>query len=121
MKKNKKEKFKASLKRTALGVLLMVIAVLYLGTAIHWKTWTPNDDWGVIMVISLYAGGIILLLYGFYLLSPMYIGVFVHIMLDEFCRKTRVSRLSQEEIEENEAEEKRFLKEIRDMKKRYLW
>ena len=121
MKRTKKEKFQASVKRTAVAVLLIIIAVLYLGTAIHWKMWCPKDNWRVLMVLSMYAGGIVLLIYGVYLLSPIYIGTFVYILLDEICKKIRVSIRDEEELEEEKKEEEEHLKKIRDMKKKYLW
>lgn len=121
MKRTKKEKFQASIKRTAVAVLLIVIAVLYLGTAIHWKMWCPKEDAGVLTVVSLYAGGIALLIYGVYLLSPMYIGTFIYILLDEICKKIRVSVREEEELEEERKEEEEHMKKLRDMKKKYLW
>ena len=109
MKRTRKEKFQASIKRTAVAVLLIIIAVLYLGTAIHWKMWCPKDNWRVLMVLSMYAGGIVLLIYGVYLLSPIYIGTFVYILLDEICKKIRVSIRDKEELEEERKEEKEQL------------
>lgn len=119
--RTRKEKFQSSVKRTAVAVLLIIIAVLYLGTAIHWKMWYPKDDWGVLMVLSMYAGGIVLLIYGVYLLSPIYIGTFVYILLDEICKKIRVSIRDEEELQEEKKEEEEHIRKLRDMKKMYLW
>lgn len=120
-KRTKKEKFQESMKRTIIAILVIAIGVILLQTGLHWRMWYPKDDWGVLMVLSMYAGGIVLLIYGVYLLSPIYIGTFVYILLDEACRKIRVSIREEEELEEEKKEEEKHLKKLRDMKKKYLW
>ena len=122
MKRNFEERLKASIMRTIVGCLLIYWGIRVGQYGANWPQWTsPNSDLGVVLVILIYIGAAIILIYGIYLISPIYISIILHNLINWSLSHTMINDPSEEEIEGHEENERIFGRKIKKLLRQYLW
>ena len=108
-------RLKASLARTIIAIIIIAVGVWYGRMALNWQSWCPNNAIGVIAVMALYAGATIFIVYGTYLVSPIYIGTFGFLLIEEILARITI------DDEDCYDDEEDFRKKLMQLRRRYLW
>lgn len=107
----------ASILRTIIAIIVINVGI-WCGTAsVCWRQWAPNNDFGVIIVIMMYLTAGIIICFGVYLISPIYIGALKYAIIDELLEKTSI----QVQEHDNSSELKKIRRKIRRLKETYIW
>ena len=118
MKKRATEKLIASMIRTIIAILIIAVGVICGKTAIHWQEWLPNGDYGILLITTMYVASMLVIGYGVYLVSPIYIGYTIYRLLEKGCNKITINA---EDHEDDEAEVETFAEKVERLKEKYLW
>ena len=122
MKKNFKERLKASIFRTIVGCLVIYWGIKFGRYGVNWQQWTSqNSDLGAVLVMLTYIGSAIMIIYGVYLISPIYISIILHNLINWSFSRTMLNYPSEEEIEGHEENERIFRRKIKKLLRQYLW
>ena len=122
MKKNFKERLKASIMRTIVGCLVIYLGIKFGRYGVNWPQWTsPNSDLGEVLVILIYIGAAIMIIYGVYLISPIYTSIIWHNIANWSLSRTMLNDPSEEEIEGQNEKERSFRRKIKKLLRQYLW
>lgn len=121
MKRNLATRLIASIIRTIMAVIIIAVGVCYIYIAMHWQVWCPNNDLGTLLVIGMHIGSIMVLLYGIYLLSPIYIGTACCILMEKILENTVINYENYEEDDEEDYEWEDFRKKVIRLQDKYLW
>ena len=113
MKKDFAEKFIASIIRTVIAIIVIGAGIIVGNIGTHWYEWCPNNEIFIPLIIGIYIFSIFFILYGIYLISPIYIGLAVYV----FMQKTIVCEIEDED-EDVLAEMK---KKIKSLRRDFLW
>ncbi len=119
MKANSREKLKMSVMRTIVAGVVLLSGIKLGNIAINWQQWTSaNSDVGLLMVILMYIGAFFGIIYGVYLISPIYTSIFMNEVIKLLLLSTRLEDMDDEEEME---EEKNFQEKISKFREKYLW
>lgn len=119
MKKSFAERLIASSIRTIIAIIIIAIGAWVMNMAMNWKVWCPNNDLGTLVVILMYTGSIMLVFYGIYLISPIYIGTAGCILIEKVIEKTVISEEDEDEDEDEDEED--FREKVIRLRRKYLW
>ncbi len=128
MKKSREEKMIASLIRTIIAIIIIAIGVALGDITIHWYTWLPKIGLGfeTFLIIMLYIIAALLIGYGVYLISPIYIGGGIYKMLEKGCDYVSIHEYETDSDEEEDDDDygyqrMTFPEKVIKMKEKYLW
>ena len=122
MKADSREKLKMSVMRTIVAGVVLLSGIKLGNTAINWQQWTSvNSDVGLLMVILMYIGAFFGIIYGVYLISPIYTSIFMNGVIKLLLLSTRLEDMDDEEEKEEMEEEKNFQDKISKFREKYLW
>lgn len=122
MKANSREKLKMSVMRTIVAGVVLLSGIKLGNIAINWQQWTSaNSDVGLLMVILMYIGAFFGIIYGVYLISPIYTSIFMNGVIKLLLLSTRLEDMDDEEEKEEMEEEKNFQEKISKFREKYLW
>ena len=122
MKANSREKLKMSVMRTIVAGVVLLSGIKLGNIAINWQQWTSvNSDVGLLMVILMYIGAFFGIIYGVYLISPIYTSIFMNGVIKLLLLSTRLEDMDDEEEKEEMEEEKNFQDKISKFREKYLW
>lgn len=114
-----KERLKTTIMRTIGGITIILIGIKFFLCAINWQKWTsPNSELGLVLVVLIYVCTVVIILYGGYLVSPIWTEIIVHNWLKWILSQTMLNEPDRKEIVQ---EEKEFRRKIRDLRREYLW
>ena len=114
-----KERLKTTIMRTIGGITIILIGIKFFLCAINWQKWTsPNSELGLVLVVLIYVCTVVIILYGGYLVSPIWTEIVVHNWLKWILSQTMLNEPDRKEIVQ---EEKEFRRRIRDLRREYLW
>ena len=117
-----KERLKTSVMRTIVAFIIIYVATGFLKIASNWQQWTSCDsDFGVLLVDLMFLCGIIAIIYGIYMISPIYISLIAHIFANWFIECTKMNDPDEFEIKDKLLCERRFFEKIKKLKKIYIW
>ena len=117
-----KERLKTSVMRTIVAFIIIYVATDLLKFASNWQQWTSRDsDFGVLLVDLMFFCGIIAIIYGIYMISPIYISLIAHAFSNWIIECTKLSDPDEFEIKDKLLCERRFFKKIKKLKKIYIW
>ena len=118
--KNFTKRFLASVARTILAIFVIAIGTVCGHIGINWSQWFPNDGIATVIVLILYFEAFIGVVYGIYLISPIYIGKKVHGVINKIINHVTIN-INEEFERERYKDEKEFRKKIKELQKKYLW
>lgn len=119
-KRNFAKRFFASVGRTTIAILVIAIGAVCGYIGINWSQWFPNDGVAAIIVLVMYFEATIGILYGIYLISPIYIGMKVHRGINKIINYVTIN-MDEEFEKERYKDEKDFRQKIQEQQKKYLW
>ncbi len=120
MTTNFTKRFFASVVRTILAIFVIASGTVCGYIGINWSQWFPNDGIATVIVLLLYFEAFIGILYGIYLISPIYIGKKVHKVVNKIINHVTIN-FDEEYEKERYKEEKEFCKKIKELQEKYLW
>lgn len=114
------KRFFASVARTILAIFVIAIGTVCGNIGINWNQWFPNDDIATIVVLILYFEAFVGIVYGIYLISPIYIGKKAHGIINKIINHVTIN-FDEEFEKERYRDQKEFHKKIKELQKKYLW
>ena len=120
MKRSFSKRFLASIARTIFAIIVIAIGVTCGHIGINWSQWFPNDGIATVIVLLLYFEAFIGVVYGMYLISPIYIGKKVHKVVNKIINYITLN-FDEEYERERYKDEKEFCKKIKELQEKYLW
>ena len=121
-KENFKERLKASIIRTIVAVLTIMLGVSLGSMAFYLsKCYFTNTDFEIVATALMYVASMLATIYGVYLISPIYIGLLIHNLSNCFLNEIRLNPLDEQDEEDEIEEEEKFQKKHIELKKEFLW
>ena len=108
----------SSVIRNIFAIIIIALGLWGGNMALHWQTWCPNNDFGLILVFAMYIEVGISIFGGIYLVSPIYIGTFVYFLIDEILERVVIDREYEDDYYD---EEEDIHEKVKRLRKNYLW
>ena len=111
------KRFFASIARTILAIFVIAIGTVCGHIGINWSQWFPNDEIATVIVLILYFEACIGIVYGIYLISPIFIGKKVHRVINKIINHVTIN-IDEEYEKERYKDEKEFFEKIKELQKK---
>ncbi len=118
--KTKTKKLMESIIRTIWAIGILLIGTECFLMAINWHAHMPIDNVSVVLTLALYFEALVLIPYGIYMISPIYVSEFVHKFANRIIDKVTINKDYDYEYGK-EIAEKKFQNKLFRLKKKYLW
>ena len=120
MKKRTMKRMAASIIRTIGALCILLIGIECLLIATNWYDYRAISDFSFGSIFALYLIAAIMIIYGGYMISPIYISVLVHRAVNDSIDHVMINVDSFYEYEKF-VEEQQFKNKINTLKRKYLW
>lgn len=120
MKKRTMKRMAASIIRTIGALCILLIGIECLLIATNWYDYMSISDFSFGITFALYLIAAIMIIYGVYMISPIYISVLVHRAVNDSIDHVMINVDSFYEYEKF-VEEQQFKNKINTLKRKYLW
>lgn len=114
-KKSSVRKAMRSMVRTIIAIGIIAIGIAMMYKALHWPDWISNGDLAFALVTIMNGVAMLLIGYGIYLISPIYIGGNIYKLLEKCCEFSSLNEM------EDDEEDDCFSEKLLRMKEKYLW
>ena len=120
MTTNFTKRFFASVVRTILAIFVIASGTVCGYIGINWSQWFPKEGFATIILCILYFETFFGIVYGTYLISPIYIGKKVHRVVNKIINHVTIN-IDEEYEKERYDDEKQFQEKIELLREKYLW